>query len=267
MPNKLDQEAQGLVRRPDSGGQGGALHEDGSEPPAKGGSVMIVADETAFTLDCIAEAMRSRFAGVEVISMLDGAEADAAARSRAVDVILINGGWRPVTDPGLSRQIQAFAKSYPGTPIVLISEIPDNGEMKAAAALGVRGFLRSQVSLKIAVAAVQLVMAGGTYLPRAEERKGETGWGPPRTQESGTAPVSFTHREIQVLVALQLGRSNRWIGQYLGLSENTIKVYVRQIMRKLRAGNRVEAAMMARRYIETAPALADRPGRSRSSEA
>lgn len=53
----------------------------------------------------------------------------------------------------------------------------------------------------------------------------------------------FTPREAQVIEALQRGRSNKVIAGDLNLSENTVKVHVRHIMRKLKATNRTQAAL------------------------
>lgn len=55
----------------------------------------------------------------------------------------------------------------------------------------------------------------------------------------------FTPREIQVIESLQRGRSNKVIAGDLKLSENTVKVHIRHIMRKLKATNRTQAALFS----------------------
>jgi DNA-binding NarL/FixJ family response regulator len=66
-----------------------------------------------------------------------------------------------------------------------------------------------------------------------------------------TSPAScFTPREQQVVAALQRGLSNKIIAADLGMSENTVKVHVRHVMRKLRASNRTQAALMCRAQLE-----------------
>jgi DNA-binding NarL/FixJ family response regulator len=57
------------------------------------------------------------------------------------------------------------------------------------------------------------------------------------------ATFDFTPREREVIEALRCGRSNKVIASDLNLSENTVKVHVRHIMRKLRATNRTQAAL------------------------
>ncbi len=57
--------------------------------------------------------------------------------------------------------------------------------------------------------------------------------------------VAFTERERQVLASLQRGLPNKVIAKQLSLSENTIKVHISNIMRKLNATNRTEVALAA----------------------
>jgi DNA-binding NarL/FixJ family response regulator len=55
--------------------------------------------------------------------------------------------------------------------------------------------------------------------------------------------VGLTARERQVLERLQLGASNKLIARQFNLRESTVKAHIRQIMRKLGAVNRTQAAL------------------------
>lgn len=59
---------------------------------------------------------------------------------------------------------------------------------------------------------------------------------------TGFAETALTARETQVLLRLREGKPNKIIAHEMGISENTVKVHVRRILRKLRAANRTEAA-------------------------
>ncbi len=52
----------------------------------------------------------------------------------------------------------------------------------------------------------------------------------------------FTERQLAVARALQRGDANKIIAYDLGLCESTVKVHIRNIMRKLKATNRTQAA-------------------------
>jgi DNA-binding NarL/FixJ family response regulator len=70
---------------------------------------------------------------------------------------------------------------------------------------------------------------------------------------SGARPVAerrdteLTPREQQVLELLALGRTNRQIGRSLYITDKTVSVHVSNLMAKLGAGGRTEAAALARR--------------------
>ena len=80
--------------------------------------------------------------------------------------------------------------------------------------------------------------------------------GPARSDEP-----PLTRRERDVYALLAEGRSNREIAHALFISEPTVKVHVRNILRKLGARSRVEAAIQAVRTPRLqAPAAEDRAG-------
>lgn len=64
---------------------------------------------------------------------------------------------------------------------------------------------------------------------------------PPPAAED-TAPIAFGTREVQVLALVAEGRPNKQIGLDLGISEATVKVYLKSVLAKLRLSNRTEAA-------------------------
>ncbi|HKW06824.1 MAG TPA: helix-turn-helix transcriptional regulator [Candidatus Dormibacteraeota bacterium] len=58
---------------------------------------------------------------------------------------------------------------------------------------------------------------------------------------------NLSRRERQVLDQIQLGLTNRQIATRLFVSTNTVNKHVRQVLRKLAVGNRVQAAMLGQR--------------------
>ena len=58
------------------------------------------------------------------------------------------------------------------------------------------------------------------------------------------APALLTPRQTDVLGHLARGQPNRTIARDLGMSESTVKVHVRNIMRKLKASNRTEVVFL-----------------------
>jgi DNA-binding NarL/FixJ family response regulator len=57
--------------------------------------------------------------------------------------------------------------------------------------------------------------------------------------------AALSHREIEVLSEIRVGRTNREIASELGISPTTVNKHVHQILRKLKVRNRAQAALVA----------------------
>ena len=64
--------------------------------------------------------------------------------------------------------------------------------------------------------------------------------------QQATTLSQFSRRELEVLQNIQLGLTNRQIGQRLYISTNTVNKHVQRVLRKLEVSNRVQAAIYAR---------------------
>lgn len=139
------------------------------------------------------------------------------------------------------------AQTLGHVPLVLLVDRADAQTVSQLVALGVRGVLTLDVEAKIVAAALRLVVAGGIYVP-------------PRLSERGTAPVAaprwrgkttagrlgrLSPRERTVLDLVCRSLPNREIAHALGIAEATVKIHVRNLLRKTQARNRVELALLA----------------------
>ena len=61
----------------------------------------------------------------------------------------------------------------------------------------------------------------------------------------GDRKLHLTQRQVDVMNSLERGLSNKAIGQELAVSESTVKLHVRHLLRKLGASNRTQIALMA----------------------
>lgn len=136
--------------------------------------------------------------------------------------------------------IERIRAGFPKTPVAVISGAATPTEVSRALQLGAKGFLPKTLPSSVLAAALQVLAAGGTYVP---------------TDYAGAAPqpmaaaaaTGLTPREAEVLALLAAGRANKEIGRALHLQEITVKLHVRNIFRKLGVRNRVEAANAAAR--------------------
>ncbi len=92
-------------------------------------------------------------------------------------------------------------------------------------------------------------MAGGTFVPAssliAAQRRVESSEGKERRSSEGM----FTARQAAVVEALRRGKSNKQIAYELAMCESTVKVHVRNIMKRLNARNRTQVALLANDLI------------------
>ena len=115
--------------------------------------------------------------------------------------------------------------------MAVLSDYEDPGNIREAFEVGVRGYLTTSLASLVAVQAVHLVCAGGTFAPAAAlliRRPGATRRGPAARR----VIEGFTQRQAQILDCLRRGMANKLIAYELSMCESTVKVHVRNIMKK-----------------------------------
>ncbi len=149
--------------------------------------------------------------------------------------------------------ISSLRKQQRGAVIAILSERQDPEEIVTAFKAGARGYIPLNADPSIAINALTFVMNGGSYFPPAVL----AGAAPPenphsviRTRLRFRDGKQLTPRQHEILERLGHGDSNRKIALQLGVEESTVKVHIRQIMRKLGATNRTQAALRAARLTD-----------------
>jgi DNA-binding NarL/FixJ family response regulator len=112
----------------------------------------------------------------------------------------------------------------------------------------VSGFIYTRdTSLKMVISALAFVKSGGTFIPKNffvnDAPAGQSDVNRPRKK-----PL-LTPRETEVLALIRQGKPNKLIAHALNLSPSTTKIHVRNVMQKLGATNRTQAAIEALRYL------------------
>ena len=127
----------------------------------------------------------------------------------------------------------------------------DNGALaRLTARLGVAGIVMPDAGVEIAIASVRVMVAGGNFLPpEAAEAAPDEPLGQAPTQGSRAAE-SLTSREFEVLQLLGVGRTNKGIAADLSISQSTVKVHLRRMMKKLGTTIRTEAALQLTRRAQ-----------------
>ena len=125
--------------------------------------------------------------------------------------------------------------------------------MTKALDLGARGFIPKSGQREVMLSALNLVFAGGVYIPPEillREEPSDPNLNPACTLLSKKpvrhAELGLTDRQIDVLKLMMTGKSNKAICRALNLAEPTVKNYVSAILKALRVSNRTEAVLFAR---------------------
>jgi DNA-binding NarL/FixJ family response regulator len=133
----------------------------------------------------------------------------------------------------------------------VLADRNDVAEINHALTHGARGYIPTSVECGVAVAALRLISAGGTFVPADALRS--TAAKPDDQPEGGrqrrSDGLDLTPRELAVIDLLREGKPNKLIARQLDIQENTVKVHVRNILKKLNATNRTHAASLANRLL------------------
>jgi len=203
------------------------------------GSLFVI-DRHEFSRDCLAAALRAigNNRTVEVFSDVKELQMEAANHP-APSLILFCFRDSKNGAALLEDELLLLKKTVCAAPVVLLSDVEDISIIVRALKSGVRGFIPSSLPLRIAIQAIQIVEAGGTYLSADSFIAMQN--------ELAIVPVpaacltgDLTIRQRAVLHALRQGKANKVIALELELRESTVKVHVRNIMKKLKAKNRTE---------------------------
>jgi DNA-binding NarL/FixJ family response regulator len=189
--------------------------------------------------------------GVFHVTAVAGAEnvGDEERRPDA-ELAILNVGPAAAADQETTDEIGLLRRRLPDVPIVLFAEREETAQVAAALRQGVRAYITSTLSPEVVIAVLRLVRAGGTFVPASLVLQA----GPHRERpEQEPAPrvadkklEDFTPRELEVLDRLRRGMSNKMIAYDLDICENTVKVHIMHIMRKLQTSNRTQTALRAR---------------------
>jgi DNA-binding NarL/FixJ family response regulator len=156
-----------------------------------------------------------------------------------------------LTNTWVQSAIELLRVRLPGASTVVLADRNEVAEVNRALTHGVRGYIPTSVEWEVAVAALRLVSAGGTFVPADALRStaSKPGDQPEGERQGRSDGLDLTPRELSVIDLLREGNPNKVITAQLDMQENTVKVHVRNILKKLNATNRTHAAFVANRLL------------------
>lgn len=151
--------------------------------------------------------------------------------------------------PGVSgfSLLTLLRKRYPTTSVIVVSGLDDAGTMHRVIDSGASGFVPKSSSTATLMEAVRQVLNGAIYMPDAEARPHSNVRLPTRSSKGALDSLGLSEAQRRVFELLTQGKSNREIGDLLGLTEGTVKVHVTHIFRALGVSSRAQALVVAAR--------------------
>jgi two-component system, NarL family, nitrate/nitrite response regulator NarL len=207
---------------------------------------LVLCDDNRILCEALAVAMEAR--GHQVVAIAaTAADGIAAADAHQPDAVLLD--LRFPAGPDTSEAVGlAAAKSIrlrcPGTAVLVLSGLADRSVWSAAMRIGVAGVLSKDQSVCKIAAALDVIAAGGVVFDPVASRPG---------REAGAArwrsrPLSaLTPREEEVLRRLVGGQSTGQMASEMHIAISTLRTYVKNVLIKLGAHSRLQAAALATR--------------------
>ena len=182
-------------------------------------------------------------------STLSELELGLKAASAAIVIV----SWMEASNEVNTNVLNALSELVPNVPVVVLAQKNDVDLARTAIRHGAKGYIPCTLGFDITVEAVRFVLAGGTYVPMdCVLATGPSLLASPVPRPSG----GVTAREAAVIRALQQGKSNKVIAYELNMCESTVKVHVRNLMKKMKAKNRTDLAMKAQIPIPASVSMA-----------
>jgi DNA-binding NarL/FixJ family response regulator len=167
-----------------------------------------------------------------VAEAANGEEALERYRDARPDLVLMDLSM-PVMD-GLAAT-RAILEEFPDARIIALTTYAGDEDIHRALDAGAMGYLVKDMMVADVLKVIRLVMAGRRGIPPAVAA----------TLAEHTPRIALTPRETEVISLMSTGLTNAQIAGRIGRTEETVKVHVKNILRKLNAHDRTEAVTIA----------------------
>jgi two-component system nitrate/nitrite response regulator NarL len=203
--------------------------------------VLLIDDHTLFRLGLKNLLERS---GIQVVAAAStGQEGLDIVSSVNPDVILLDMRMPDMDGLEVLRQLRQQGIE---APITMLTTSNEEADLVESLRNGAQGYLLKDMDPSDLVDALRNIVEGETVvapqlagtLARALQSKDEE-------NEQVTPLSELTPRELEILQHLAEGQSNKVIARELGITDGTVKLHVKAILRKLKVRSRVEAAVIA----------------------
>lgn len=205
---------------------------------------LLVVEDHALVREGLLATLKNLGAETRTFGVPDANAAIGVLETEDIDMMILD-----LMLPGTKGQtfLPLVRRRFPTVPVVVLSALDDADTVSRVMKAGASGFVSKSGSSTELLDALRAVLSGDIYLPaklqelvnRSDVAQGD---GKALVQRFG-----LTQAQARVLELLAEGRSNRQIGELLGLTEGTVKIHASAIIKAMGVSNRSEAALMVTR--------------------
>lgn len=196
---------------------------------------ILICDRQRMLAEALASALDAR--GYYVLAVTTTvSDALSAAGDCVPDVCLL--GLQPGHNLSGLDAVRAILQRYPGTKVLVLSEVTDPDTLSQLMRSGVAGLTHQDQSVAQIAAALDAIEAGRNVLDP----------GPLRVPARGTKqPSGLSPREREILARIAGGQSTRQMSCAMNITVDTVRTYVKNVLAKLGAHSRLQLAALAAR--------------------
>ena len=201
-------------------------------------AAILIADDHPLFRTAVVHALREALPRTHLIEVASAsALTQALAEHAELDLVLLDLAMPGAR--GLSSLVYLRGER-PEVPVLVISSNDHPRTIRRTQQFGAVGFIPKSSPAEAIGQAVQAVFDGGDWFPPLTAERSEA------DAQLATRLAQLTPQQFRVLMCLADGLLNKQIAHELGLAENTVKVHVTAILKKLGCYSRTQAAVLVK---------------------
>ncbi len=220
----------------------GALKRTSQSASSQRETRFVIIEGQRLWQECLAHSIGQLNPGVKLVGC-DSVESylDGNLFELSPDAIILRFTQNEMLETKTQASIRRLVKEAAPIPVVVLSDCENIDQMAAVLDCGVNGYIPASIGLRAIGDAIKTAASGG-FLMTGQELKKLSQTIAKKTPVDEPCSELLTLRQSAVAEALRQGKPNKVIAFELGMCENTVKVHVRNILKKLEVINRTEAA-------------------------
>ena len=199
---------------------------------------LLVADDHPLFRAALIQVLHARFPRFQTLEAASAATLDKALEEHPeVELVLLD-----LAMPGARgfSSLLHVRGGYPQIPVVVVSSNEHPRVIRRAQQFGAAGFIPKSAPAEDMAAAIEAVLEGDNWFPPMAAERSEA------DAALAARLAQLTPQQFRVLLYMADGLLNKQIAHELGLAENTVKVHVTAILKKLECYSRTQAAVLVK---------------------